>query len=165
MLQEKQFIDESFLAAAPLIAGGDPFVLQHLLSMIFWNVTREQAPPGDDVQAASPEVLARNALQDGVTLPKLLAAIDPDFVSVEWLFVDPQTEIERKWNVRKAYEALRKKPAWPESIDIDPLLLFIGERTPVEQLCEGIIACFPGKFGSPAAVRALKDALGLAPVA
>jgi hypothetical protein len=156
-LLEKQFIDESFLSAAHVLAAGDPFVLQHILSMIFWNVRTEEKSVAEQV----PDVVARNTLQDGVALPKLIAAVDPDFANVKWLFADPETELERKWNVRKSYEALRRKPEWPQGADVDASLLFIGDRAALTTLYNGIVACFPGKFGTPAAVAALQEALGL----
>jgi hypothetical protein len=122
--------------------------------MIFWNVIPDAKPAV--VRSAiveSPELVRRNTLQVGVALPKLLAAIDPTFVQVEWLFADPETETERKWNVRKSYEALKKRQNWPKDMDLDASLLFVGDRTTVSRLCEGIIACYPEKFGSDSAIR------------
>jgi hypothetical protein len=158
LFRDKNFIDESFLRTAPLIVSGDPFVIQHVLSAIVWNATRDPSVKAPGKTGAHTE----NAkLQDGVVLPKLLAAIDPEFVNVKCVLTDPRTEVERKWNLRKCCQALRKKSAWPPEFDINEGLLFVGDHRAVSSLCDGIIACFPAKFESDAAIRALREALGL----
>jgi hypothetical protein len=161
LLNERQFVHASFVSAAPLLVGGDAFVLQNLLSMVFWNISgeRKRKPEAVAVEIESAEIMI---LRDGVALPKLLAAVDAEFAKVEWLFADPETESEGKWNVRKTSEALRKKPDWPKDVDLDRSLVFIGDRARVAKVCDRIVACFPEKFAAPAAGRALREALGLA---
>jgi hypothetical protein len=145
MFQEKDFLDESFVAAAPLLVNGDLFTLQQILSNVFWNVSIETEIPQEKPDEGD-TVVERNTLQDGVALPKLLAAIDPEFAAIECIFAEPEREAERKWNLRKSFEFLTKKAAWPRESDTEPSFLYVGQKSAVIKLFQGIVACYPSKF-------------------
>lgn len=172
-LSEKNFIDKSFIAAAPAIVNGNMCVLQQILSMIFWNVSitgkitrvkpKANALFSDqetEKDTGEKEFLQKNRIQDGVALSKLLTAIDPEF-TIDCIFAEPKSEAERKWNVRKSIEFLMRKRTWPPSIDVNSYAVFDGEKDAVMQLFNGIRQCYPMKFASLSAVMSLKQALGL----
>jgi hypothetical protein len=160
MFEEKKFVDHSFVLAAPLLANGSRFVLQQLLSMIFWNVSRVD-PRTQAPIVVSPDHVLQNRLDDGVTLPKLLSAIDANYAHLGCIFAEPTTEAERKWNVRKSVEFLQKKPGW--TAQVDPGRLFGGFKRDVEALFEGLKACYRAKFGSLSSISCLRETLGLNP--
>lgn len=176
-LIEKEFLDESFASAAPMIVNGNQFVLQQMLSMVFWNVSRTGEIPharhqtevseitldqDSDDAVSSVKCVPKNTLQDGVALPKLLTAIDPVFAELDCIFAEPTTESERKWNVRKSIEFLLKKLEWPEEIRVEFYAAFAGEMNEVMNLYQGIVTCYPKKFVSLSSIVCLKQVLGLA---
>ena len=170
-LSEKNFIDKSFVAAAPVIVSGNIYVLQQILSMIFWNLSitgkitrvkpKEQPWVEEPAVAEEKEMLEKNKLEDGVALSKLLTAIDPDFSSLDCIFAEPTSEAERKWNIRKSIEFLMRKSTWPPSVDVNSYAVFDGEKEAIMNLFKGIKECYASKFTSLSAVMSLKQALGL----
>jgi hypothetical protein len=160
MLEEKKFLDQSFIAAAPLLANGSRFALQQLLSMVFWNVSLVESV-SEDGSVQETNFVERNTLKDGVTLPKLLSAIDPDYLALGCLFAEPATESERKWNVRKSLEFLQRRSDWKGQID--PQRLYQGVKGDVEALYDGIRQCYRSKFTSLSSLACLKETLGLNP--
>lgn len=176
-LVEKDFLNDSFVSAAPMIVNGNQFIMQQLLSIVFWNVSRTGEIPQvkrpnevsemnldqGEVQEVNTDhqKVSNNTLQDGVALPKLLTVVDPVFAELDCIFAEPMTESERKWNVRKSIDFLLRKPEWPGSISVEFYAAFAGESQEVMNLYKGIIGCYPQKFASLSSVMCLKQVLGL----
>ena len=113
----------------------------------------EEEESNDDVYVKNDKIC------DGTTLPKLITTLDPKFIKIPYILVDPKYEVEKKWNVRKTLEFLMKKNEWPKNISIDYEKLYNGEEKSLNQLFNGITSTYPDKFSNPASRESLKAAL------
>ena len=102
-----------------------------------------------------------STINDGISLPKLITAIDPKFSKVPYILVTPRYEVEKKWNIRKTVEYLRKKEQWPPEIVINVNDLIQGEEQSLISLYRGLMATYPSKFESERSVNHLKNIIGI----
>ena len=101
------------------------------------------------------------SIKDGISLPKLITAIDPKFSKVPYILVAPRYDVEKKWNIRKTIEYLRKREQWPSDIIINVNELLQGEEQSLTDLYQGLMATYPTKFESERSRLHLKSLIGI----
>lgn len=173
LLIQANFIDESFSKCIPSILKGDIFLLQQIISLIMFNakpvnsgnqsehLEKSESNQIESESSKEKMFVKSSMIKDGISLVKLLTCIDVAFTKVDCLFSDPENDIEKKWNVRKALEYLYKKEQWPNQYQVDSSLLISGEMRTANLFYQGMIECYPNKFASLSAIMNLKKILGL----
>ena len=157
LLYKKNFIDSSFIKSAPLIVSGDIFVFQHLLSIIFFNLSNNDENNNNNTNN---NYLEKNILLDGVSLPKIIINIDKTFSKVPYIILNPKNEDEIKWNLRKTIEFLENKKNWNLKEQINLENIFKGEKNTINKLFNGIINLYRYKLNNDV-IMFLKNILGL----